>query len=176
MSSTSTGSSRLCPAQAAADFRRWFGANVDIEHQVGGRFAMGGFELDPGGATFVEFEPGHKARVRYADGMLDSWELEGSNGKTRLTLVLSGFDPANPPYAGGQHDPGAAQPDPVPRGPGALHQPLGLFRLQLAYEHLGADEPRAITSTRQPARRHHLPNRTDYLANLLCRSTSSEPR
>jgi uncharacterized protein YndB with AHSA1/START domain len=82
------------------NFRRWFGANVDIEPYVGGRFAMGGFELDPGGATFVEFEPGHKATVRYADGMLDSWELAGSNGKTRLTLVQSGFDPANPPYAG----------------------------------------------------------------------------
>jgi uncharacterized protein YndB with AHSA1/START domain len=39
-------------------FRKWFGANVDIEPYVGGRFAMGGFELDPGGAKFVEFEPG----------------------------------------------------------------------------------------------------------------------
>ena len=42
-------------------FRRWFGANVDIEPHVGGRFAMGGFEVDPGGARFVEFEPGRKA-------------------------------------------------------------------------------------------------------------------
>jgi uncharacterized protein YndB with AHSA1/START domain len=81
-------------------FLRWFGANVDIEPYVGGRFAMGGFELDPGGARFVEFEPGRKATLRYADGMLDSWELEGSDGKTRLTLVQSGFDPTNPPYAG----------------------------------------------------------------------------
>jgi uncharacterized protein YndB with AHSA1/START domain len=32
-------------------FRRWFGANVDIEPYVGGRFAMGGFELDPGGPS-----------------------------------------------------------------------------------------------------------------------------
>ena len=32
--------------------------------------------------------------------MLDSWELEGSDGKTRLTLVQSGFDPTNPPYPG----------------------------------------------------------------------------
>ncbi|HEY6492157.1 MAG TPA: SRPBCC family protein [Trebonia sp.] len=30
-------------------FRRWFGANVGIEPRVGGRFAMGGFELDPAG-------------------------------------------------------------------------------------------------------------------------------
>ena len=61
---------------------------------------MGGFELDPGGATFVEFEPGRKATLRFADGMTDSWELEGSDGKTRLTVVQSGFDPANPPYPG----------------------------------------------------------------------------
>jgi uncharacterized protein YndB with AHSA1/START domain len=81
-------------------FCKWFGANVDIEPYVGGRFAMGGFDLDPGGATFVEFEPGRKATLRYADGMMDSWELEGSGGKTRLTLMQSGFDPANPPYPG----------------------------------------------------------------------------
>jgi len=81
-------------------FRKWFGANVDIEPYVGGRFAMGGFELDPGGAKFVEFEPGRKATLRFADGMTDSWELEDSDGKTRLTVVQSGFDPANPPYPG----------------------------------------------------------------------------
>jgi uncharacterized protein YndB with AHSA1/START domain len=81
-------------------FRRWFGANVDIEPYVGGRFAMGGFELDPAGARFVEFEPGRKARLRFADGMLDSWELDGSDGRTRLTVMHSGFDPANPPYPG----------------------------------------------------------------------------
>jgi uncharacterized protein YndB with AHSA1/START domain len=81
-------------------FRRWFGANVDIEPYVGGRFAMGGFELDPGGAKFVEFEPGRKATLRFADGITASWELDGSDGKTRITLVQSGFDPTNPPYAG----------------------------------------------------------------------------
>jgi uncharacterized protein YndB with AHSA1/START domain len=81
-------------------FRKWFGANVDIEPYVGGRFAMGGFELDPGGAKFVEFEPGRKATLLFADGETTSWELEGSDGKTRLTTVHSGFDPANPPYPG----------------------------------------------------------------------------
>jgi uncharacterized protein YndB with AHSA1/START domain len=79
-------------------FRTWFGANVDIEPYVGGRFAMGGFELDPGGAKFVEFEPGRKAALRFADGETTSWELEGSDGKTRLTIMHSGFDPDNPPY------------------------------------------------------------------------------
>jgi uncharacterized protein YndB with AHSA1/START domain len=80
-------------------FRTWFGANVDIEPQLGGRFAMGGFEVDPGGAKFVEFEPGRKAALLFADNETTSWELEGSNGKTRLTMVHSGFDPANPPYS-----------------------------------------------------------------------------
>ena len=81
-------------------FRRWFGANVDIEPYVGGRFAMGGFEVDPGGAKFVEFEPGRKATLRFADGITASWELDGSDGKTRLTLVQSGFDPDQPAVPG----------------------------------------------------------------------------
>jgi hypothetical protein len=81
-------------------FPKWFGANVGIEPYVGGRFAMGGFDINPGGATFVEFEPGRKATLRYPDGMLDSWELEGSEGKTRLIVTQSGFDPTNPPYPG----------------------------------------------------------------------------
>lgn len=81
-------------------FHKWFGAKVDIEPYVGGRFAMGGFELDLGGAKFVEFEPGRKATLRFADGETTSWELEGSDGKTRLTVVQSGFDPTNPPYPG----------------------------------------------------------------------------
>jgi uncharacterized protein YndB with AHSA1/START domain len=81
-------------------FRRWSGVNVDIEPYVGGRFAMGGFDLDPGGTTFIEFEPGHKVTLQWAHGMTDSWQLEDSDGKTRLTLVQSGFDPTNPPYPG----------------------------------------------------------------------------
>jgi len=81
-------------------FRKWFGAKVDIEPYVGGRFAMGGFDLDPGGIKFVEFEPGHKATLRFADGETTTWELDGSDGRTRLTLVQSGFDVDNPPYPG----------------------------------------------------------------------------
>jgi hypothetical protein len=81
-------------------FSKWFGVHVDIEPYAGGRFAMGGFELDPGGAKFVEFEPGRKASLRFVDGETTSWELEGSDGKTRLTIMHSGFDPANPPYPG----------------------------------------------------------------------------
>jgi uncharacterized protein YndB with AHSA1/START domain len=81
-------------------FRTWSGAHIDIEPCVGGRFAMGGFELDPGGVKFVEFEPGRKASLRFADGLTASWELEGSEGRTRFTFVQSGFDVDNPPYPG----------------------------------------------------------------------------
>ena len=84
----------------AEQFRKWFGANVDIEPYVGGRFAMGGFDVDPGGMKFVEFEPGHKATLRFADGETTTWQLDGSNGQTRLTLVQSGFDVDYPPYPG----------------------------------------------------------------------------
>jgi len=62
-------------------FHRWFGARVDIEPYVGGRFAMGGFELDPGGARFAGFEPGRKATLRFADGMTDSWLAAGRLGR-----------------------------------------------------------------------------------------------
>src|ERR1700736_1218344 len=81
-------------------FHRWFGANVDIEPYVGGRFAMGGFELDPGGAKFVEFDPGRKATLRCAAAMTDSWDLEGSDGKPGLPVVQSGSAPTNPPSPG----------------------------------------------------------------------------
>jgi uncharacterized protein YndB with AHSA1/START domain len=78
-------------------FRRWFGVNVDIEPRVGGRFAMGGFEVDPNPAKIVEFEAGRKMSIDFG-GMVSTWELEGSAGRTRLTFVQSGFDPDNPPY------------------------------------------------------------------------------
>jgi hypothetical protein len=81
-------------------FRTWSGAHVDIEPYVGGRFAMGGFDLDPGGIRFVEFEPGRMATLRFADGLTSSWELDDSDGQTRLTFVQSGFDVDNPPYPG----------------------------------------------------------------------------
>ncbi|GAA1575290.1 hypothetical protein GCM10009678_67420 [Actinomadura kijaniata] len=80
------------------EFRRWFGANVDIEPRVGGRFAMGGFDLDPHPATIVDLEPGRRCSLRWADDMTSSWELEGSDGGTRLTFVQSGFDEGNPSY------------------------------------------------------------------------------
>lgn len=78
-------------------FRRWFGANVDIEPFVGGRFAMGSFELDEDPAKIVELEPGRKMTMAWGS-MVGGWELEGSAGRTRLTFMQSGFDERQPPY------------------------------------------------------------------------------
>lgn len=81
-------------------FCQWSGANVGIEPYLGGRFSMGGFDLDPDGAKFIEFEPPHKATMQFPDDLIASWELAGSEGRTRLTFVQSGFDLNNPPYPG----------------------------------------------------------------------------
>jgi Activator of Hsp90 ATPase homolog 1-like protein len=41
-------------------FRQWFGANIDVEPCVGGRWAMGGFELDPSPARFSNSNPARR--------------------------------------------------------------------------------------------------------------------
>ncbi|WP_432826564.1 SRPBCC family protein [Dactylosporangium sp. CA-092794] len=81
-------------------FERWFGAKVGIEPHVGGRFSMGGFEADPQGARIVALEPGRSMSIEWPAGVVSTWELADSDGRTRLTFVQSGFDPANPPYTG----------------------------------------------------------------------------
>lgn len=79
-------------------FSRWFGFRIDIEPQVGGRWAMGGFEVDPEPAKVVDVVPDRKIAIRFPDGMVCAWELEESGGRTRLTFVQSGFDLGRPPY------------------------------------------------------------------------------
>jgi hypothetical protein len=37
--------------------------------------------------------------VDFGDGGVATWELEDSQGKTRLTFVQSGFSTPRPPYA-----------------------------------------------------------------------------
>ncbi|WP_062346824.1 SRPBCC family protein [Herbidospora yilanensis] len=76
----------------------WFGYPIEIEPEVGGRFAMGGFEAAGDyAAKFVALDSG-SATIDWG-GMVTSWELAGSGGKTTLTFVTSGFDAAQPPYA-----------------------------------------------------------------------------
>ncbi|MCW2877146.1 MAG: hypothetical protein JWQ95_1246 [Sphaerisporangium sp.] len=78
---------------------RWFGMPIEIEPRIGGRFAMGGLEADPSPAKLLEVEPGRRMSVDWGDSGVTTWELEGSNGRTRLTMVQSGFDTRRPPYA-----------------------------------------------------------------------------
>ncbi|WP_433367744.1 SRPBCC family protein [Streptosporangium sp. CA-115845] len=84
----------------SAKFSRWFGYRIDIEPYVGGRFAMGGFEVDEAPGKVVEVEPGRRFSLEWPGFGVSSWELEGSDGATRLTFMMSGFDEGNPPYAG----------------------------------------------------------------------------
>ncbi|HEV2778864.1 MAG TPA: SRPBCC domain-containing protein [Actinophytocola sp.] len=79
-------------------FARWFGAKIEIEPHVGGRWAMGGFELDESPAKILELEPGRSLSIGWSNGLVASWELADSGGRTRLTLVQSGFDESNPPH------------------------------------------------------------------------------
>lgn len=79
-------------------FRQWFGVNLGIEPHVGGRVAMGG-DFGGSAARIVELEPGRKLSVDWGS-LVETWELEDSDGQTRLTFVHSGFDEDHPPYAG----------------------------------------------------------------------------
>jgi uncharacterized protein YndB with AHSA1/START domain len=76
----------------------WFGFPIGIEPYAGGRFAMGGFDAGPG-ATVVEVVDGRAMSVDWGPNGISTWELAESDGKTRLTFVMSGFDESNPPYA-----------------------------------------------------------------------------
>ncbi|MEV1241491.1 SRPBCC family protein [Nonomuraea sp. NPDC050022] len=76
---------------------RWFGFPIEIEPHVGGRFAMGGLADNPDPAKIVELEPGRRLSIDWGGVGVSTWELAESGGKTRLTMVQSGFD--RPPYA-----------------------------------------------------------------------------
>ncbi|HEX8868452.1 MAG TPA: SRPBCC domain-containing protein [Lentzea sp.] len=78
-------------------FARWFGTRMEIEPHVGGRWTMGSLETDESPAKIVALDEEH-FELAFPHGMVASWELKGSEGKTHLTFVQSGFDPANPPY------------------------------------------------------------------------------
>ncbi|MBC6446043.1 SRPBCC family protein [Actinokineospora xionganensis] len=77
-------------------FSDWFGAKCEMEPYVGGRFAMGGFDVEDNPGTIVAFDPGRKLAIDLGPAGVSTWELDGSDGKTRITFVQSGFD--HPPY------------------------------------------------------------------------------
>jgi uncharacterized protein YndB with AHSA1/START domain len=77
----------------------WFGFPIEIEPRVGGRFAMGGLDNNPDPAMILELVPERRVSIDWGDAGVATWELEGSGGSTRLTLMQSGFDENRPPYA-----------------------------------------------------------------------------
>jgi uncharacterized protein YndB with AHSA1/START domain len=78
-------------------FARWFGARIEIEPHVGGRWTMGSFEENEHPAKIIALDEAHFA-LDFQEGMVASWELKGSEGRTHLTFVQSGFDAGSPPY------------------------------------------------------------------------------
>ncbi|WP_422772239.1 SRPBCC domain-containing protein [Plantactinospora sp. WMMC1484] len=82
----------------SAKASEWFGYPIEIEPFVGGRWAMGGFDNNPDPAKVLDLTPGRAMTVDWGPIGVVSWELEGSEGKTKLSFVQSGFD--QPPYAG----------------------------------------------------------------------------
>lgn len=77
----------------------WFGFPIEIEPFVGGRFAMGGLDNNPAPAKILGLDPDRRISIDWGDSGVATWELENSAGKTRITLVQSGFDTDRPPYA-----------------------------------------------------------------------------
>jgi uncharacterized protein YndB with AHSA1/START domain len=75
----------------------WFGYPIGIEPEVGGRFAMGGFD-NPHPAKIVDLRPGTRMAVDFGPNGIATWDLEGSEGETRLMVVQSGFKTPRTPY------------------------------------------------------------------------------
>ncbi|WP_030918349.1 hypothetical protein [Streptosporangium amethystogenes] len=61
---------------------------------------MGGFEVDEAPGRVVAMEPGRRFSLEWPGFGVSSWEPEGSDGATRLTFMMSGFEEDSPLYAG----------------------------------------------------------------------------
>jgi len=75
---------------------RWMMAdNATVEPAVGGRYDLGWPEGWGRPLAIVDLEPDKRLTYSWADpaieGTVVTWELEGSHGATRITLVHSGF-------------------------------------------------------------------------------------
>ncbi|ATE53830.1 SRPBCC family protein [Actinosynnema pretiosum] len=78
-------------------YERWFGAKVDIEPWPGGRFAMGGSDLDPSPGQVAAYEPDRMMRIAWGRST-HTWELSDAEEGTTLVVTQSGFDPDHPPH------------------------------------------------------------------------------
>lgn len=79
---------------------RWIASNAVIEPRVGGAFEIG-WGAGVGPLKILELMPNEKLAYSWAGepeqpATVVTWTLEGSEGKTRLTLVHSGFAPDTP--------------------------------------------------------------------------------
>jgi len=75
----------------ASQVTRWFGFPVDIDARPGGQYGHGG--------KILALEPGRLLTIEWAGTGVFTWEVADADGRTRLTLARTGFDPAHPPYA-----------------------------------------------------------------------------
>ncbi|HYO50643.1 MAG TPA: SRPBCC domain-containing protein [Chloroflexia bacterium] len=75
---------------------RWIASKATVEPHAGGRYEFGWGE-GIGAAKILEIVPNEKLAYSWQEDagteMVVTWTLEGSGGKTRLTLVHSGFAP-----------------------------------------------------------------------------------
>jgi uncharacterized protein YndB with AHSA1/START domain len=79
---------------------KWFGVKVEAELYPGGRWAMGGFDVDGDPARIIDIQPGRSMSVDWGE-MIASWEVaDAGGGRTRLTFFRSGYDETQPPYDG----------------------------------------------------------------------------
>ncbi len=63
----------------------WFGWEVEIEPRLGGKISFGTE------GKIIDFEPGRTLAYADGEGAIVRWELEGSDGKTFLTFVETGY-------------------------------------------------------------------------------------
>jgi uncharacterized protein YndB with AHSA1/START domain len=75
------------------ELERWVATRAEVELEVGGRFSFG---WDHGPVKILDLEPDKVLAYswEHTDGPPESvvrWELAGSAGRTRLTIVHSGF-------------------------------------------------------------------------------------
>jgi uncharacterized protein YndB with AHSA1/START domain len=76
-----------------ARLERWIATKATVEPEAGGRYDFG---WDHGPMKILELEPARKLAYSWQWSDTETvvtWELEGSAGKTHLTLVHSGFGP-----------------------------------------------------------------------------------
>lgn len=75
--------------------QRWIASNAKVEPREGGQYNLG-WGQDSAALKILELIPNESLRLSWPEGdgsTILTWTLQGSGGKTRLTLVHSGFAP-----------------------------------------------------------------------------------